>query len=246
MKISGNQILITGGATGVGLALAEAFLKAGNQVAVCGRRQDKLDEVRQDFPDIKTIQADVATAEGRSMLISQALATLPNLNMLVNNAGIMQSVQLDKANLTELEQWLRNEVEIDCLAPILLTTQLLPHLQQQSPAAIVNVTTGLVFAPAAKYPFYAAAKAGLRAFTQSLRFQLKESSVKVFEVLPPAVNTALNQSNDPKISPQQVAIETLQGLEKGMSEIKVGQSKILAMLTRLSPSLAYSMINGKA
>lgn len=246
MNISENQILITGGATGMGLALAEAFLKTGNQVAVCGRRQDKLDEVRQALPGIKTIQADVATAEGRSMLVSQTLAALPNLNMLVNNAGIMQSVQLDKANSTELEQWLRNEVEIDCLAPILLTTQLLPHLKQQSKAAIINVTTGLVFAPAAKYPFYAAAKAGLRAFTQSLRFQLKESSVKVFEVLPPAVNTALNQSNDSKISPQQVAIETLQGLEKGMFEIKVGQSKILAMLARLSPSLAYSMINGKA
>jgi uncharacterized oxidoreductase len=86
-------------------------------------------------------------------------------------------------------------------------------------------------------------KAGLRAFTQSLRFQLKASSVKVYEVLPPAVDTALNQSHDPKISPQQVAAETLRGLEKYLPEIKVGQSKILAILARFSPSLAYSMIN---
>ena len=245
MNISGNQVLITGGATGIGLALAEAFLKTGNQVAVCGRRQEKLDEVRQAHPGIKTISADLATAEGRAILISQSLETLPKLNVIVNNAGIMQSVKLNGANPVQLEKWLRDEIEIDCLAPILITTQLLPHLEQQASAAIVNVTTGLVFAPAATYPFYAAAKAGLRAFTQSLRFQLKVSSVKVFEVLPPAVNTVLNQSNDPKISPQQVAQETLRGLEKEMSEIKVGQSKILAVLSRLSPGLAYSMINGK-
>jgi uncharacterized oxidoreductase len=245
MNISGNQILITGGATGIGLALAEAFLKAGNQVAVCGRRQDKLDEIRQILPGVKTIQADLATAEGRTLLISQALDELPKLNIIVNNAGMMQAVQLNEANPVQLEKWLRDEVEIDCLAPILIATQLLPHLERQASAAIVNVTTGLVFAPAATYPFYAAAKAGLRAFTQSLRFQLRASSVKVLEVLPPAVDTALNQSKDPKISPQQVAQETLRGLEKGMSEIKVGQSKILAILARLSPGLAYSMINGK-
>ncbi len=244
MDISGNHILITGGATGIGLALATAFLSKGNQVAICGRRQDKLDRVKQSLPQIIIIQADLTTSDGRSTLISQTLAALPNLNVVINSAGIMQSVRLDETDPIVLEKLLRDEVEIDCLAPILLTIQLLPHLKQQSSAAIVNVTTGLVFAPAATYPFYATAKAGLRAFTQSLQFQLKTSSVKVFEVLPPAVDTALNQSDDPKISPQQVAAETLRGIEKGVLEIKVGQSKILALLSRISPGFAYSMING--
>ncbi len=101
----------------------------------------------------------------------------------------------------------------------------------------------LVFAPAAAYPFYAVAKAGLRAYTQSLRFQLKNSQVKVFEVLPPAVDTALNRSNDSKISPKQVASETIKGIQRDLPEIKVGQSKILALLSRISPGFAYSMIN---
>lgn len=243
MKISENKILITGGATGIGFAMAEAFLSAGSQVVVCGRRLDKLSEASKSLPEIKTIQADLSTAEGRSALVAQALTHLPNLNVVINSAGIMQPIRLDGPSSDNLEKWLRHEIEIDCMTPILLSNNLLSHLKQQPAAAIVNVTTGLVFAPAAAYPFYAVAKAGLHAYTQSLRFQLKDSQVKVFEVFPPAVDTALNTSNDPKISPKQVAVATVKGMQRDLLEIKVGQSRILAILSRISPNLAYSMIN---
>jgi uncharacterized oxidoreductase len=243
MKISGNEVLITGGATGIGFALADAFLKAGNQVVICGRHMDKLDEARACLPGVRAIQADVSTPEGRSGLITESLIHLPNLNLLVNNAGISQRINLSDTHADELEEMLRNEIEIDCIAPILLATQLLPHLKQQASAAIVNVTTGLVFAPNAAFPFYVVAKAGLRAFTQSLRFQLKDSHVKVFEVIPPMVDTALSKSGGSKITPQQVAFETLKGIKRDRFEIEVGRSKSLALLSRISPSFAFSVIN---
>jgi uncharacterized oxidoreductase len=245
MKISGNEVLITGGATGIGFALADAFLKGGSEVVICGRHMDKLDEARTCLPGVKTIQADVSTSEGRSALIIGALNHLPNLNLLVNNAGISQLINLSDLRADELEELLRNEIEIDCIAPILLATQLLPYLKQQRTAAIVNVTTALVFAPNAAFPFYVVAKAGLRAFTQSLQFQLKDSHIKVFEVIPPMVDTALSKSAGSKITPKQVAFEALKGIERDRFEIKVGRSKILALLSRISPSFAYSIINGR-
>jgi uncharacterized oxidoreductase len=245
MKISGNEILITGGATGIGFALADAFLKAGNQVAICGRHMDKLNEASVCLRGVKTIQADVSTPAGRSALITDALAYLPNLNLLINNAGISQIINLHNLHANELEEMLRSEIEIDCIAPILLATQLLPHLKQQPLAAIVNVTTSLVFAPNAALPFYGVAKTGLRAFTQSLRFQLKDCHVKVFEVIPPMVDTALSKSAGAKITPEQVAIETLKGIARDRPEIQIGKTKSLALLARISPSLAFSVINGK-
>lgn len=245
MKITGNEILITGGATGIGFALADAFLKAGNQVVICGRHMDKLNEASACLPKVKAIQADVSTPAGRAALITEALAHLPNLNLLVNNAGISQRINLNDPYADELEEILRSEIEIDCIAPILLATQLLSHLKQQSAAAIVNVTTSLIFAPNAAFPFYVVAKTGLRAFTQSLRFQFKDSQIKVFEVIPPMVDTAMSKSAGSKIAPQQVAVETLRGIERNRLEIKVGKSKSLALLSRISPGLAFSVINGR-
>ena len=166
MKITGNQILITGGATGIGFALADAFLRAGNQVVICGRHMDKLNEASACLPGVKTIQADVSKPEDRTTLIANALVHLPNLNLLINNAAISQQINLNDTPAEQLEKMLRSEIEIDCIAPILLATQLISHLKQQPSAAIVNVTSALVFAPNAGFPFYAVAKTGLRAFTQ--------------------------------------------------------------------------------
>ncbi len=234
MKITGNEILITGGATGIGFALADAFLTAGNQVVICGRDMDKLNEASACLPGVKAIQADVSTPAGRSALITDALAHFPNLNILINNAAISQRINLNDPHVDELEEMLCSEIEVDCIAPILLATQLLEHLKQQPAAAIVNVTTALVFAPNAAFPFYVVAKAGLRAFTQSLRFQLKDSHIKVFEMIPPMVDTALNKSVGAKITPQQVAVETLKGIERDRFEIQVGRSKSLALLSRIA------------
>ena len=206
---------------------------------------DKLDEASACLPGVKTIQADVSKPEDRTLLIANALVHLPNLNLLINNAAISQHINLNDTPADELEKMLRSEIEIDCIAPILLATQLLSHLKQQPSAAIVNVTSALVFAPNAEFPFYAVAKTGLRAFTQSLRFQLEDSHIKVFEVVPPMVDTALNKSAGAKITPQQVAVETLEGIECDRFEIQVERSKILALVSRIAPNFALSVINKK-
>jgi uncharacterized oxidoreductase len=245
MKITGNEILITGGATGIGFALADAFLRAGNQVVICGRHMDKLNEASACLPGVKIIQADVSKPEDRTALIADALVHLPNLNLLINNAAISQQINLNDTPTEQLEKMLRSEIEIDCIAPILLATQLISHLKQQPSAAIVNVTSALVFAPKADFPFYAVAKTGLRAFTQSLRFQLEDSQIKVFEVVPPMVDTALNKSAGAKMTPQQVAVETLEGIERDRFEIQVERSKILALVSRIAPDFALSFINRK-
>jgi uncharacterized oxidoreductase len=189
MNLSHNTILLTGGASGIGLALATRFLQAGSQVIVVGRRADKLAEAQQLYPALITRQCDVADAAERVELVRWATATYPRLNLLVNNAGIQNRIQLAEAGA----DWdaVRQEIVINVEAPIHLATLLIPHLRQQSNAAIINVTSGLSFAPAAFAPIYSATKAALHSFTLSLRHQLAPTGISVLEIVPPAVNTDL-------------------------------------------------------
>ncbi len=188
MKLENNTVLITGGATGIGLALAERFLQAGSTVAICGRREAKLKEAQARHPQLITRACDVAQADERVALFEWATQTLPALNVLVNNAGIQQRYSLQQA-----PAWadMHHEIAINLDAPIHLSTLFIPHLMKQSQAAILNVSSGLAFAPLAFTPVYCATKAALHSFTLSLRHQLAGSSIEVIEIIPPAVNTDL-------------------------------------------------------
>lgn len=188
MQLSGNTILITGGASGIGLALAERFLQAGSEVIICGRRENKLREAKQKLPKLHTHLCDVATAEQRVALRDWVFTNFPALNVLINNAGIQRRIAL-----TQPEHWetTREELAINLEAPIHLTTLLLPHLLQRENAALLNVTSGLAFSPLAGVPVYCATKAALHSFTLSLRHQLRDSGVQVIEIIPPAVDTDL-------------------------------------------------------
>lgn len=181
--------LITGGATGIGLALARRMLNSGGTVLVCGRRAEALEAARTACPGLLTLQADVATSAQRQRLARQALELLPNLNVLVNNAGVQRRLELVDQP-AEWEQW-SDELAINLEAPIHLSSLLLPHLRQQPRATIVNVTSGLAFCPMAAAPIYSASKAALHSYTLSLRRQLRDTSVGVVEIAPPAVNTDL-------------------------------------------------------
>ncbi|HEX8328055.1 MAG TPA: SDR family oxidoreductase [Hymenobacter sp.] len=188
MNLSNNTVLLTGGASGIGLALAVRFLQAGSQVIVIGRRADKLAEAQQQHPGLITRECDVADAAARTELVRWATAEYPGLNVLVNNAGIQHRVQLaEDADWEERRQ----EIVINVEAPIHLAMLLIPHLRQQATPAIINVTSGLSFAPAAFVPIYSATKAALHSFTLSLRHQLKPTGISVLEIVPPAVNTDL-------------------------------------------------------
>lgn len=191
MRLDSNTILITGGASGIGLALAERFLRTGSNVIICGRRAQKLEEARKLHPALHTRVCDLAEPSARVALFEWATREFPGLNVLINNAGI-QRRDFNMAQ-PQPEPWQRTheELAINLEAPIHLAELFVPHLQQQAEPAIVNVTSGLAFVPIAAMPLYCASKAALRSFTLSLRRQLAPAGIKVIEIIPPAVDTDL-------------------------------------------------------
>jgi uncharacterized oxidoreductase len=188
MKLSDNTVLVTGGASGIGLAIAERFLAAGSDVIVCGRREEKLREAQARRPGLRTCACDLATANGRVALAERIVRDWPALNVLVNNAGIQRYPKLDEQEAWDLTH---EEIAINLEAPIHLSRLLVPHLMRQTRAAIVNVTSGLAFVPLTRAPVYSATKAALHSFTLSLRHQLAGTPIDVLEIIPPAVDTDL-------------------------------------------------------
>ena len=180
-----NKILVTGGASGIGLGLTERFLQEGNTVIVCGRREQVLKELKDKFPSVITKQCDLESAADREALYNWISKQHPDLNILVNNAGIQNWISIDdKEFYTKAEQ----EIAINIEAPVHLANLFinLPSLH-----TIMNVTSGLSFSPFAKVPVYSATKAFLRSFTQSLRYLLRPRNIDVIEIIPPALNTDL-------------------------------------------------------
>ena len=190
MNVSGNTVLITGGATGIGYAFAEAFLAEKNEVIICGRREEKLREVQKKRPGIHIKVCDVAKESDRKSLVDWVTSEFPNLNILINNAGIQRDVDFTKGVGEFLSG--ENEIKINLEAPIILSGMLIPHLTGKQEAAIINVSSGLGFIPAARMPVYSATKAALHAFSMALRHQLSKVGIRVIEVVPPAVDTELN------------------------------------------------------
>ena len=188
MELSGNTVLITGGASGIGFGLAEQFVQAGSTVIICGRREDKLKEAQAKYPQLQIYTCDVADPNERFSLFEWATTAFPTLNILINNAGIQQRFQLQQAPEWET---MHNEIAINVDAPIHLSTLFIPHLLNQPQAAILNVTSGLAFSPMAMMPIYGATKAAIHSFTLSLRHQLSGTPISVIEVIPPAVDTDL-------------------------------------------------------
>jgi uncharacterized oxidoreductase len=225
MKISGNTILITGGASGIGWTFAERFLAEGNEVIICGRRADKLSEARGRHPQIKTRVCDVARAAERRALFEWAAEEFPALNVLVNNAGIQRRV-----NLAESEDWeeTRSEIAVNLEAPVHLSRLFIPHLAKQKNPSILNVTSGLSFAPLANVPVYCATKAALHSFTLSLRHQLSQTSIEVIEIIPPAVDTDLGGVglHTFGVNADEFADAIFEGLRGGEKEIAYGTALI--------------------
>lgn len=228
MKLTGNTILVTGGASGIGLALARRLLKDGNRVIACGRSAATLDRARQEAPGLVTRVCDVADPDSRRAMVEWLTVNHPSLNVLINNAGVQHRRDFrDDPAIGTLDQ----EVAINFTAPIHLITELLPVLRRQDAAAIVNVTSGLAFSPMADVPVYCATKAALHSFTLSLRHQLKATRIQVVEIAPPIVDTGLGGDarsggtvNSRMMSAEDFAAEAVAQLQAGKDEILVGIS----------------------
>ncbi len=201
MDMAGNTILITGGGSGIGRGLAEAFHAAGNQVIVAGRRAGPLQEVTAANPGMRSAVLDVADPGSIAAFAARVGQDHPTLNVLVNNAGIMQveDALADPFDLATAEA----TVATNLLGPIRLTAALLPHLRRQPAATVVNVTSGLAFVPRADTPTYSATKAAMHSYSQSLRFLLRNTAVQVIELAPPLVGTDLTpgQRDNPRAMP---------------------------------------------
>jgi uncharacterized oxidoreductase len=248
MQTKGNAVLITGGATGIGFALAEAFVRAGNNVLICGRRIAKLEEAKRKLSQIQVRQCDLSKKEERESFCDWVKQNYQDLNILVNNAGIQRAIDI-KEGTAELFSG-EDEVRINFDAPIHLSAYFAPILMKKKEAAIINVSSGLGFVPMAVMPVYCATKAGIHMFSISLRYQLKDTSVKVFEVVPPAVDTELGKSTTGEseqeykgIPANEVAKAVLESLKKNEYEIVIGEAKGLVQGARTDFEKAFQRLN---
>jgi uncharacterized oxidoreductase len=185
MKLQGNKILITGGATGIGLGFAKRFIEEKNSVIICGRREQILREVANNLPGVIAMTTDLSIEEERYELYNRILENHPDLDVLVNNAGIQQWM-----NITDSDFYTRAKEEIitNVLAPVHLTSL---FVNMKSLKTIINITSGLSFAPMAKVPVYCATKAFFHSFTLSSQYLLKPRNIEVIEIIPPALKTDL-------------------------------------------------------
>ncbi len=202
MNTKGNTILITGGGSGIGRGLAEAFHKLGNDVVIAGRNREKLNEVTSANHGMRSLTVDMASADSIRSLAVQAAADFPSLNVVIHNAGIAKREDLlnQKEPLTDVDAMIATNL----YGPMRLTAGLLPVLRKQPHAAIMTVSSGLAFVPRAQAPTYCATKAAIHSYTQSLRYQLQGTSIQVVELIPPYVQTHLTgerQANDPAAMP---------------------------------------------
>ena len=220
MKTTDNTILVTGGGSGIGRGLAEAFHHLGNQVIITGRGQKALDETTAANPGMKSVTLDVSDPKSIQSFAAQVTKEFPSLNVLINNAGIMQPENLlEKPDASVAEAI----VTTNLLGPIRLTAALLPPLRKQPRATIMTVSSGLAFVPLAMTPTYCATKAAVHSYTQSLRYQLKSTKVEVIELIPPYVQTTLmgdQQAEDPRAMPLKEFIDEVMSILQSQPNVK--------------------------
>jgi uncharacterized oxidoreductase len=225
MKLTGNTILVTGGGSGIGRGLAEAFHKLGNKVIIAGRRKANLADVVQANPGFDSVELDIINPKNIAAVSKELIAKYPKLNVLLNNAGIMS---LDDVSKPIDDNVLTSTFETNFFGTVRVTSALIEHLKAQKSATILNVSSVLGFVPMAFAAFYSATKAGIHSYSMSLRYMLKGTSVKVQEIAPPRVQTdLLNSSKEPRAMPLKPFIEqTMEALGTSDNEILVESAKL--------------------
>lgn len=247
MKIENKTILITGGSSGIGLEFAKQLLELGNKIIITSRNIDKLTKVKQHFPQIHIWQCDITQIEEIKLLFKNIIMQFPDLSILINNAGIGQTLVLKKHHDPAM---INTEIKTNLMAPINMINEFLPHLLKQNDAAIINITSATAFSPFPILPVYCASKAGLHSYTLSLRAQLHKTDVKVFEIAPPTTQTDMLRGfsskeikNIPVMPVQQLVKVSLRSIYSDEFEICPGQSKKLRLLSRLAPNFILKQMS---
>jgi short-subunit dehydrogenase involved in D-alanine esterification of teichoic acids len=237
MDLRNMRILITGGGTGIGEALAKTFARAGAEVAICGRRIEPLEKVQSKIPSIRAYKADVVVHDQILALKQQLDRDMEGIDVLINNAGRM--VQFDMKD--GLPDSAGSEVELNLMAPVELVDIFLPQLLRRERSAIINVTSGYALSPSKSAPLYCATKAALHSFTKSLRWQLENTPVRVIEILPPVVSTSAAVVKG-GMDPMAFSKRVIRQIRRGRTEIKVGQVMFLAVMRHLAPGIIDSVL----
>lgn len=243
MKLENNTVLVTGGSSGIGLELSKVLIQKGNKVIICGKSAEKLATATESQPDLMTYQCDLSDSQDCTEFARKIADEHPDLNVLINNAATVNRIDfINNENAIELGE---KEYQTNLIAPIRLIKLLYGTISANDSSAIINITTGLIYAPRVIYPFYNSSKSALHSFTQTLRIRLKDNDTKVIEVMFPAVNTPWHKGKPPKIaiSAASAVSEMIKGLEKGKTEIRVGGAKLLYFVSRIAPSFALKKVN---
>jgi uncharacterized oxidoreductase len=241
MKLQNRTVLITGGSSGIGLELVKQLTEHGANIIITGRDLDKLNETQRQFAKIHVFQSDVSDPESIRQLYDNVTRQFPDLDILINNAGEMRLLDL-QATSKSLENITR-EIDINLSGTIQMVHQFLPHLVNKRSAAIVNVSSGIAFMPFSVAPVYSASKAGVRAYTQALRLQLKGTGVKVFEMIPPGVKTNLQKdwvlptdsNSSLTMDVDKMVNVAIEGLQKDKPELRPFLISVIKWASRIVP-----------
>lgn len=246
MKTTGNTILITGGSAGMGLEMARQFVANGNKVIITGRDEKRLQAAASQLGDVTAIVFDVTKESDVNNLVKRIESDFPDLNILVNNAG--QAYAYNLLEEDDIYGKASHEMQTNYLSVIRITEKLLPLLRNQENSAIINVSSIAVFAPNAYISTYSATKAALHSYTQSLRLALSGTSVKVFELMPPLVNTDFSTEigGEKGIAPSVVADDVMDALANDRLEIRTGATEDIYRLSLADPEMAFKVMNSIA
>jgi uncharacterized oxidoreductase len=239
MDLKNSTILITGGTSGIGLEFVKQLTALGATIIVTGRGEDAHNQAKKMFPNIYTFQSDVSKPQDVEELYQNITSQFPELNIVINNAGVMRLIDVQDTTLS-MEN-INREIAINLSGTMFMVHRFLPHLLTKQSAAIINVSSAIAFMAYSVAPVYSASKAGVHAYTKALRLQLQDTNVKVIEVIPPGVNT--NLQNDWVLQPNpkqmmaadKMVSEALKGIQKNNPEIKPGLVKLIKVMSRIAP-----------